>query len=83
TLGLVPDERVFLVLGGSRGAHSINRALSGVLEQVLELAQVVHLSGELDWAWVAERRAALPAALQTRYRAFPYLHEEMGSALAA
>jgi UDP-N-acetylglucosamine--N-acetylmuramyl-(pentapeptide) pyrophosphoryl-undecaprenol N-acetylglucosamine transferase len=83
TLGLVPDERVFLVLGGSRGARSINQALSGVLEQVLELAQVVHVSGELDWAWVAERRAALPAALQSRYRAFPYLHEEMGSALAA
>jgi UDP-N-acetylglucosamine--N-acetylmuramyl-(pentapeptide) pyrophosphoryl-undecaprenol N-acetylglucosamine transferase len=83
TLGLAPDERVFLVLGGSRGARSINQALSGVLEQVLELAQVVHVSGELDWAWVAERRAALPAALQSRYRAFPYLHEEMGSALAA
>jgi UDP-N-acetylglucosamine--N-acetylmuramyl-(pentapeptide) pyrophosphoryl-undecaprenol N-acetylglucosamine transferase len=83
TLGLAPDERVFLVLGGSRGARSINQALSGVLEQVLELAQVVHVSGELDWAWVAERRAELPAALQARYRAFPYLHEEMGSALAA
>jgi UDP-N-acetylglucosamine--N-acetylmuramyl-(pentapeptide) pyrophosphoryl-undecaprenol N-acetylglucosamine transferase len=83
TLGLVPDERVFLVLGGSRGARSINQALSGVLEQVLELAQVVHVSGDLDWAWVAERQAALPATLQSRYRAFPYLHEEMGSALAA
>ena len=83
SLGLVPSGRVFLVLGGSRGARSINQALSGVLEQVLELAQVVHVSGELDWAWVAERRAELPAALQARYRAFPYLHEEMGSALAA
>jgi UDP-N-acetylglucosamine--N-acetylmuramyl-(pentapeptide) pyrophosphoryl-undecaprenol N-acetylglucosamine transferase len=83
SLGLVPGEGVLLVLGGSRGARSINQALSGVLERVLELAQVVHVSGELDWSWVAERRAALPAALQARYRAFPYLHEEMGSALAA
>jgi len=83
SLGLVPGESVFLVLGGSRGARSINRALSGVLEQVLELAQVVHVSGELDWPWVAERREALPTALQARYHAFAYLHEEMGAALAA
>jgi UDP-N-acetylglucosamine--N-acetylmuramyl-(pentapeptide) pyrophosphoryl-undecaprenol N-acetylglucosamine transferase len=83
SLGLVPGEWVLLVLGGSRGARSINRALSRVLEQVLERAQVVHVSGELDWPWVAERREALPPALQARYRAFPYLHQEMGTALAA
>jgi UDP-N-acetylglucosamine--N-acetylmuramyl-(pentapeptide) pyrophosphoryl-undecaprenol N-acetylglucosamine transferase len=83
SLGLSADEPVLLVLGGSRGARSINRALSGVLEQALELTQVVHVSGELDWPWVAERWEALPAALQARYHAFPYLHGEMGSALAA
>ena len=82
-LGLVPGVPALLVLGGSRGARSINQALSGVLEQVLELAQVVHVSGNLDWPWVAERREALPAALKANYHAFPYLHEEMGRALAA
>jgi UDP-N-acetylglucosamine--N-acetylmuramyl-(pentapeptide) pyrophosphoryl-undecaprenol N-acetylglucosamine transferase len=81
-LGLAPDEPVLLVMGGSRGARSINRALNGVLEQVLELAQVVHVSGELDYPWVLERREALSAMLGIRYRALPYLHE-MGLALAA
>jgi undecaprenyldiphospho-muramoylpentapeptide beta-N-acetylglucosaminyltransferase len=88
SLGLSPGDDpaarpVLLVMGGSRGARSINRALGGVLEQVLELAQVVHVSGELDWPWVAQRRDALPALLKARYRAFPYLHDEMGWALAA
>jgi UDP-N-acetylglucosamine:LPS N-acetylglucosamine transferase len=83
SLGLSPDLPVLLVLGGSRGARSINRALSGVLEQVLELGQVVHVSGELDWPWISERRDALPVVLKARYHAFPYLHEEMGPALAA
>jgi UDP-N-acetylglucosamine--N-acetylmuramyl-(pentapeptide) pyrophosphoryl-undecaprenol N-acetylglucosamine transferase len=83
SLGLVPDDAVLLVLGGSRGARSINRALSEVLEHVLELAQVVHVSGELDWPWVAERCEALPAVLKPRYHAFSYLHEKMGPALAA
>ncbi len=83
SLGLTPGVPVLLVLGGSRGARSINRALSGVLEQVLDMAQVVHVSGELDWPWVEERREALPASLKARYHAFPYLHENMGPALAA
>lgn len=82
-MGLVPDRSVLLVLGGSRGARSVNQALSEVLEQVLELTQVVHVSGELDWSWVAERRESLPATLKARYHAFAYLHEEMGAALAA
>jgi len=81
--GLAPDEPVLLVMGGSRGAHSINQALSGVLEGVLELAQVIHVSGELDWPWVAQRRDALPETLKARYHAFSYLYQEMGQALAA
>jgi UDP-N-acetylglucosamine--N-acetylmuramyl-(pentapeptide) pyrophosphoryl-undecaprenol N-acetylglucosamine transferase len=84
SLGLPPDESepVLLMMGGSTGARSINQALSGVLEQVLELAHVVHLSGELDWPRVQERREALPEALRERYHAFAYLHE-IGLALAA
>jgi len=81
--GLAPDDPVLLVMGGSRGARSINQALSGVLEGVLELAQVIHVSGELDWPWVAQRRDALPETLKARYHAFPYLYREMGQALAA
>ncbi|MCP4539055.1 MAG: undecaprenyldiphospho-muramoylpentapeptide beta-N-acetylglucosaminyltransferase [Chloroflexi bacterium] len=80
-LGLSP-ENVLLVMGGSTGARSINQALSGSLEQVLELTQVVHVSGKLDWPWVEEQRESLPLALQARYHAFSYLHD-MGAALAA
>jgi UDP-N-acetylglucosamine--N-acetylmuramyl-(pentapeptide) pyrophosphoryl-undecaprenol N-acetylglucosamine transferase len=74
-LGLAEDELVLLVMGGSRGARSINRALGSVLEQVLDMTQVVHLSGELDWPWVSRRRNELPEGLRERYHAFPYLHE--------
>ncbi len=82
-LGLAPDEPVLLAFGGSRGARSINQALSANLEPILEMAQVVHISGELDWPWVRERREALPEHLRVRYYAVPYLHEEMGAALSA
>ena len=72
-----------LVFGGSHGARSINRAVVGHLESLLREAQVVHVSGELDWPWVAERAEALPPELRGRYHPYPYLHEEMGQALAA
>jgi UDP-N-acetylglucosamine--N-acetylmuramyl-(pentapeptide) pyrophosphoryl-undecaprenol N-acetylglucosamine transferase len=70
-------------MGGSRGARSINQALASILEDVLSIAQVVHVSGTLDWPVVEAQRDALPAALRARYRAYPYLHERIGAALAA
>jgi len=82
SLGLDAERPVLLVMGGSRGARGINQALSGVLEQALELAQVIHVTGELDWPSVQARREGLAAALKSRYQAFPYLNE-MGLALAA
>lgn len=82
-LGLGSGMPVVLVFGGSHGARSINRAVAGSLEALLREAQVVHVSGELDWPWVAERAESLRSDLQTRYHPYPYLHEEMGQALAA
>ena len=82
-LGLPQEEPVLLAFGGSHGARSINRAVTAVLEELLGMAQVVHISGRLDWPWVSERADRLPADLRSRYHPYPYLHEEMGYALAA
>jgi len=82
-LGLEASDPVVLVLGGSRGARSINQALLQVLEEMLEFTQIVHITGHLDWPWVSETSEALPADLGARYRVFPYLHEKMGAAMAA
>ncbi len=82
-LGLSPESRVVLVFGGSRGARSLNYAVLGNLPPLLELAEVVHITGNLDWDEAAARRAALPEPQRARYHVYPYLHEEMGAALAA
>ncbi len=74
---------VLLVFGGSRGARSINEALWNVLAEVLEFAQVVHITGELDWPGTAARQGKLPADLAHRYHPYSYLHEEMAFALAS
>jgi len=72
-----------LVYGGSRGARSINLALSKVLDRLLEVCQIVHICGRLDAEWVEGRQTELPAHLKARYKAYAYLHEEMAQALAA
>jgi len=82
-LGLEENELVVLVFGGSHGARSINQAVAGNLEMLLEEAHVVHISGELDWPWVSQRAEQLAPRLRRAYHPFPYLHEEMGPALAA
>ncbi|NJN43763.1 MAG: undecaprenyldiphospho-muramoylpentapeptide beta-N-acetylglucosaminyltransferase [Anaerolineae bacterium] len=71
-----------LIFGGSRGARTINRAVLAVLPQLLSEMQVLHLSGTLDWEEVQAAQESLPADLASRYRAFPYLHDEMGAAYA-
>jgi UDP-N-acetylglucosamine--N-acetylmuramyl-(pentapeptide) pyrophosphoryl-undecaprenol N-acetylglucosamine transferase len=82
-LGLQADGRVLLVLGGSRGARSINDAVWATLERLLQLAEVVHVIGDRDWPIFEPRLASLSTNQRPRYHAFPYLHEEMADALQA
>ena len=82
-LGLDPAGRVLLVYGGSLGARSINEVVWSVLAELLDLAQIIHLTGDLDWPKVAGVRASLDAARAGRYHPYPYLHDEMARALSS
>ncbi len=80
--GLDPARKTLLVFGGSRGARAINYALLDILPQLLaDGVQIIHVTGTLDWEDLSHRRAALGTT--TGYAAFPYLHHEMGAAMAA
>lgn len=82
-LNLRADRPVLLVMGGSHGARSINRAICRGLPELLAQAQVVHITGRLDWPWVRREAEGLPASLRGDYHLYPYLHEELPDALAA
>ncbi len=79
------DDRlpVLLIVGGSKGARSINQAVMASLPKLLDMAQVVHVTGQLDWENLQQAGARLTPNQRERYHAYPYLHEEMGAALAA
>ncbi len=82
-LHLTYPAPVLLIVGGSKGARSINNAVLAHLPTLLEMAEVIHVTGELDWPVIQETIKNLTAAQSARYHAYPYLHEEMGAALAA
>ena len=79
--GLSSELPTLLVYGGSKGARSINMTLLKRLPDFLEMAQIVHITGSLDWPAVEAESQKLPATLAARYHAMPYLHE-MGAAFA-
>lgn len=80
---LSADLPVLLVTGGSKGAQTINHAVSAVLPELLSICQVVHLTGSVDWPNIQSVQAALPAGVRQRYHPFEFLHNDMGAALAA
>ncbi|HEX6035962.1 MAG TPA: glycosyltransferase, partial [Anaerolineales bacterium] len=81
-LGISGRLPVLLVLGGSKGARSINQAVLNNLRTLLEKFEIIHISGEADWQFVQGTREQLPAEIAERYHALSYLHE-MGAALAS
>lgn len=83
SFGLQPDVPVVLIMGGSRGAHSLNAAVLAILPELLSDVQVLHVSGSAGWEDVQRAQASLSPAAGARYRAFEYLHGEMAAALSA
>lgn len=73
---------VLLITGGSKGARSINLAILKHLKELLSMAQIIHITGSLDWAVVEKASHELPESLRSQYHIMPYSHE-MGAALAA
>lgn len=82
-LSIGPSAKVLLVMGGSQGAHSINQKISEGLQELLQLAEVVHISGESDLQRLLARKQGLPAEVAGRYHLYGYLHEELPAAMVS
>ena len=83
---LEPDVPVILVLGGSQGAQKMNDLILDVLKELLEFSQVIHQTGENNFAG-AKARADLVLENITdrkRYHILSFLGEkEMCAAYGA
>jgi UDP-N-acetylglucosamine--N-acetylmuramyl-(pentapeptide) pyrophosphoryl-undecaprenol N-acetylglucosamine transferase len=78
-----PGERVLLIFGGSQAVRRFNAAVAAALPRLVELATVIHVTGDDGYAAALSGREGLSDAGRRRYRPYPFLREEMLAALAA
>lgn len=71
-LGVTPDERILLVLGGSQGAQEINEMIRSILDELTKHFVVVHQTGQSQ---------SFPAT--ERYKPYKYIGVEMPDVMAA
>lgn len=82
-LDIEPQERVLLVFGGSQTVRRFNSAVAAALPTLVERFTVIHVAGEDGYAVALAGREALPEASRQRYRPYPFLRDDMLTALAA
>ncbi len=86
-VGLVGDQPMLLVTGGSQGARHLNQVVCQALPELLSLCQVLHISGKDLYQETLEQSNGVlekaEASSKGRYRLVPYLNEEMPAALQA
>jgi UDP-N-acetylglucosamine--N-acetylmuramyl-(pentapeptide) pyrophosphoryl-undecaprenol N-acetylglucosamine transferase len=76
------DLPVLMVFGGSQGAQKINEILEESLDEILQKFQVLHVCGMKNFEEIKAKIGSLPIRNKNRYRAYPYLHDEMKDAFA-
>lgn len=76
-------SKVLLVFGGSKGARSINQAIMSILEKLVDEMHVIHITGVDNWKDVQTIIESNSELESPHYHVFPFLHDNMGAALAA
>jgi UDP-N-acetylglucosamine--N-acetylmuramyl-(pentapeptide) pyrophosphoryl-undecaprenol N-acetylglucosamine transferase len=74
---------VILVFGGSQTVVRFNAAVAQALARLVDRVTVIHVTGEDGYPSALAGREALPEDVRRRYRPYPFLREEMLTALAA
>lgn len=80
--GLDEHRPVVLITGGSLGAREINEAVLDGLDELLKLAQIIHITGEAEYERVQFQLRRQPMVIRDGYRVKAFLNAEMPLALA-
>lgn len=82
-LGIAPGVPVILVIGGSQGSSVINKTVGSILESMLEIGAVVHLTGTGNIAAHLSRQLNLPDGIRNRYHPIAFLDHGLADLMAA
>jgi len=67
---------IVLILGGSQGAQKINELVLNVLPKLLQICEVIHVSGELDYDNVLRETKKILEQENSRYHLYKFLNAE-------
>jgi UDP-N-acetylglucosamine--N-acetylmuramyl-(pentapeptide) pyrophosphoryl-undecaprenol N-acetylglucosamine transferase len=77
---LNPEEKITVVLGGSQGSKFINDLILDSIDSLLKITQIVHITGEKNFAEVYETAKGLimkkVPMREKNYHAYPFLNPE-------
>jgi UDP-N-acetylglucosamine--N-acetylmuramyl-(pentapeptide) pyrophosphoryl-undecaprenol N-acetylglucosamine transferase len=82
-LGIATEDRLMLVFGGSQAVTTLNSAVFGSLNRLLDRWRLLHVAGEAGMAAALRARDALPAELAEHYDPRAFLTDGMAEALVA
>lgn len=71
------SQPIILIIGGIQGSEAINSLIGEILKEILELADLVHLTGEREINRYQQLKRQLPVNLQSRYRPYASLDREL------
>jgi len=80
--GLSTHEEVVLVMGGSQGAQNINKLIFENLENLLGVAQVLHLVGQNNFQEALGIKEKLSPSQKLKYVPFAYLENELPAVMS-
>lgn len=69
--GITSNKPVVLILGGSQGARKINEIVFNTLPRLLQIAEIIHVSGKKEFKFV-QKRTNKPEG----YHLYPFLNIE-------
>lgn len=78
--GLSDKLPVIFIFGGSQGARKINYLILRILNKLLEKCQIIHITGDLDFEKVKNKKISLSPKFKVRYKIFDFLSKEMAFA---
>lgn len=83
--GFNVEEPLLVVLGGSQGAAAVNDFIIDVIPSLVEMTQVLHVTGAANYDKVTSEAAVvvedLPGEVKNKYKPIDYLEKDMRIAL--
>jgi UDP-N-acetylglucosamine--N-acetylmuramyl-(pentapeptide) pyrophosphoryl-undecaprenol N-acetylglucosamine transferase len=76
-IGLKPDKKTLLIIGGSQGSLFINENILEIASDLLNEIQIIWIAGERDSEYINYRLAELPKEKKDSLKLFGFVTNEM------